>query len=521
MTDRRLRMIRGSSELGREMLAKLDETTIRVHIGDDPPWAEQLLAEALVDILGRLLPRVLVTGAGDTAAHADLPPGPALLADRFEGMRAHGVEPLTPDEPSLTVAIGSANGGDIYCDGEGWQAYVGPAPSLISEHVSPLPIGPLAAACRAAARVFAVVMEPFGAEVAPLEPVYWSALTYAAAAEPLAEPALKAPSAIEAVLAGAGSVGGAAAYTFARVPGLDGELDIVDPQALEAHNPDRALLATEALAQAEALKVDVAADALAHLPLTTRRHQMRLEEWVASRPREAGLPLTLCSFDTVDARRELQDCLPLEVINAACGPDDVMLSGHRTGTGPCLYCVYMPQVMDVAQITFRLIVEATRLPELMVQGLLQENAPLAKVHLEQIEDARSFDRGTLEGYLGKSLDELYRGALMYAEREFKRGDSAAAVATPFVTALAGVLLAGEALKAGAGDEYRPFRLGPWAPGRDRYDESLSSSAADAFTSTIPRWGDERCLCRSARRARLLRERYRLESDGGASESAMN
>jgi hypothetical protein len=521
VTDRRLRMIRGSDELAREVLATLDETTIAVHVDEGAPWAHQLLAEALVDILGRLFPRVLVTGPGETAAHPDLPPGPALVAERLEAARAHGVAPLDPGEPALTVVIGSAEGGDIYCDGEGWQAYLGPAPSLIGEHTTPLPIGPLAAACRAAARVFTVVMEPFGAQAAPFEPVYWSALTYMAAAEPLAEPELGVPAAIEAVLAGAGSVGGAAAYTFARAPGLGGEFDIVDPQALEPHNPDRALLATEALAQAGAVKVEIAADALAHLPLEVRKHRMFLEEWVASRPREAGLPLALCSYDTAEARRELQDCLPLEVINAACGPDSVMVSGHRTGTGPCLYCVYMPQVMDVEQITFRLIVEATRLPAPMVQGLLQENAPLARFHLEQIEYARGFAPGTLDAYLGKTLDELYRGALMYAEREFERGDSAAAVATPFVTALAGVLLASEALKAGGGEEYAAFRLGPWAPGRNRYDESLASSAAHGFTSTVPRWADERCLCRSARRERLLGERYGLAADEGAGPSAMN
>jgi hypothetical protein len=51
----------------------------------------------------------------------------------------------------------------------------------------------------------------------------------------------------------------------------------------------------------------------------------------------------------------------------------------------------------------------------------------------------------LTAYEGKTLEELYRDALMYAEREFERDGYVAAVAAPFVTAL----LAGEALKAAA------------------------------------------------------------------------
>jgi hypothetical protein len=520
VSDRRLRMIRGSEEFGREVLATLDAATVGVHIEADPSAARQVLAEALVDILARLFPRIAITGADGVAVCAELPPaaGGGALRDRLEAVRAQGITPQNPGEPDVTVVIGAGEG-EVFCDGSGWQSYLGPVPSLLANQSAEVPVGALAAACRAAARVFGIVMERFGEPLPPLESVYWSGLTYKAAGEPIDHPETAAQFAIDAVLAGAGSVGGAAAYTFARVPQLAGELDIVDPQALEPHNPDRAILATEELASARAVKVDVARDALAHLPLEVRKHQMTLEEWVAERPREARLPLVLCSFDEIEPRRELQDCLPLEVANAACSPDGVMLTGHRTGAGPCIYCVYIAEVLDTERITFKLIVEATGLGAGLVQGLLEQNAPLASVHLEEIEDKRGFARGTLQAYQGRSLIELYEGALMYGEREFEQDDAAAAVATPFVTALAGVLLAAEALKAGVGD--RENRLGPWRAGRDRYDESLAASAANAYTSTVPRWPDARCLCRSTRRERILRARYGLNPAGGAGSDTMN
>src|SRR5205085_1602007 len=74
VSDRRLRMIRGSEELGRGVLAVLDATTLRIDLSENAPWAHQVLGEALVDLLSRLFPRVLITGCGQAAPHPELPP---------------------------------------------------------------------------------------------------------------------------------------------------------------------------------------------------------------------------------------------------------------------------------------------------------------------------------------------------------------------------------------------------------------------------------------------------------------
>lgn len=511
MTDWRLRMIQGSDALAQEIVRALDETTIEVRFGDATPWRRQVLGIALVDILGRLFPRIAITGADDVDADQMLPPGEADFRDRLASARSHGVGALPAnDTPALVVAVGNHPGdASIYCDANGWQSYIGTGPS---QWEGPgdrtVPIGAVAAACRAAAHVFTSLLAPFGT-VSHAMPtgVYSSALTYECGTDPLPVHDLPAPLALHSALAGAGSVGGAATYVFAHVPGLAGELEVIDYQRLEPHNPGRALLATKQLAARKRRKALVAVEALAHQSdLQATPHPVPLEDWVASRDRDAGLPLMLCAFDSVEARRELQDAIPLNVINAACDAEHIVISGHVTDDGPCVYCLHVPDVLDTERIAYKLIVDGSGLPPKMVQGLLEQRALLTSQHIAQIEDHRHFQRGVLEHYIGKDLRTLYDAELRYAETAFDRDGERVAVATPFVTALAGVLLAGEALKAGD-DAYREFRLGPFTPGRNKYEENVLGSPTNALVLPVARWAGAECLCQSTRRLRLLHTRY--------------
>lgn len=161
-------------------------------------------------------------------------------------------------------------------------------------------------------------------------------------------------------MVGAGSVGGAAVYALACVPELSGSLTIVDPENLESKNPDRALLATAEAADAGESKVLVAAQALEHLSgLAVDPHQEAIADFVARRGRADTLPLVLSAVDSAESRRSIQDCLPLQVVNAACSPDEATVSGHVTGAGPCVCCLHMPDVLDEDQIRWRLISKAT------------------------------------------------------------------------------------------------------------------------------------------------------------------
>ena len=523
MSDPRLRVIRAGAESDESAILGALDQTVRVALpAGTPSWEHQVLALALVDLLGRLFPRIAIDAEPRTPAHHALPPGPTLFAERLQSARAHGIGPKESGEPVVTIGVGpDAGAADVYVDGRGWISYVGTDfPALEADTEALIPVGPLAAASRGAAQVFGRLLGDLIEPRSPIRSSYWSGLTYETAERPMKDQDVPVPTTVEALLAGAGSVGGAAVYLLARVPGLTGKLDIIDPQELEERNFVRALLATAAAARAKDEKAATAKAALAHqTALQAEAHPKRLAEFVAERPREMTLPLVLCAVDSIHARREIQDSLPLELMNAACSTHEIAVSGHVTDEGPCVYCLYLSQVLDRDRILARLIEQATGLPFLTVVGALVNRAPLTERDLRQIERNRDLHAGALQAYLGRQLDELYRAELLYGEmRVTGSGGGQAAVATPFVTALAGFILGGEAVKAAGDARLARYRLGPRGNIGTKYAESVLHSPNDRIITNPRRTDGTFCLCRSTRRLRLLRERYGLNrEETGAAE----
>lgn len=514
MTDRRLRFIRGEQDEAGAILAALDERTIDIALPEPPvPHATQLLAIAATDLLGRLFPRISFSCPREEPASAALPPGPPTLLERLEEARRTGIAPLDPGEPYTRLALGAAGSeADLYADGHGWQSYLGTEPSnLLPAGEEDNPIGPLCAASRLGAHAFRHQLAAELGDLPAARSTYFSALDYQAANEPLPAAREALPRSLHAVLVGAGSVGGAIVYALARVPGLIGELDIVDPQRLQPGNPDRAILATVAQATAEEWKAAVAVAALVHQDgLFARPYESDVAAFVAGRERKRPLPLCVCGVDSPESRRSLQDCLPLDLVNAACAPREVMISGHRTGAGPCLCCLQMEEALDTGNIRYRMIARESGLNEQMVLQLMIQPVPLDAAHLAHIERHRGLAAGALGAYAGRTLTELWEAELLYGESRLKQGESTVAVAAPWITSLAGFLAAGEALKHGD-PTLASFRLGPGGLAI-KWEEGVYGSPADGMLTSPPRWRSNECLCRSPRRRRILIERHGLDED---------
>jgi len=218
--------------------------------------------------------------------------------------------------------------------------------------------------------------------------------------------------------------------------------------------------------------------------------------------------LLICYFR--DERSVSPERLTLELIDAACSPDEVSISGHRTDDGPCVYCMHVGPLLQSEQIRLRLIARATGFAEKMVAGLIVTSAPLSAQHLGMIERHRGLAAGSLLDYEGETLEELWRKELLYGEARVRTSTGGeAAVAAPFVTALAGFLLAGEALKQ-SDVAFAPYRLGALGELSTRYAESPWGSPFDRQLIALARWKGHECLCRSGRRLKLLRQRYGLE-----------
>ncbi|MCW2984444.1 MAG: hypothetical protein JWR63_2014 [Conexibacter sp.] len=517
MNDPRVRVTQRAGAGEQEIIAALDAPTLRLLLGSDADRRDvQLIVLALVDLLGRVFPRVEVIGADAIPAHADLPPGPTGLVGRIEEARAQGTAPLPAGEPTVTVGIGNVeSAADLYIDGGGWQSYLGTERSRLEPQETAIPIGALAAACRGAAHLFAQATERLFSAVPPPRSAYSSALSWQSSEHPLEEPSPSAVGALHAALVGAGSVGGAAVYALARTPGLAGELHVIDPQALEPGNFDRALLAGRPIASGRPDKANVAKDTLAHLgpALQVRPHRATIGDFVAGRPREATLPLVLCAVDSAHARRSLQDCLPLEVINAACWPSEIALSGHVTDAGPCVCCLHMRETLDGEQVRAKLIAQATGINFYEVVVMLAQQVPLHAQALRFVELRTGRPDGSLAAYEGRQLAELWREQLLYGAATLRTEEgTVVAVAAPWVTALAGVVLAAETLKSTDPETYGTWRLGP-APGSPaiKYAENPYVAPTEALLSRPDRWEGDQCLCRSPRRLSLLRERYGLDA----------
>jgi molybdopterin/thiamine biosynthesis adenylyltransferase len=509
MSDEQRQLSGDMQQVVRDRLGQPVRLTVA---GSDPAWRHQIAAIALADLLGRFCTDLTIAGDPAAPAHPALPPGPALLLERLHDAAANGgIASRAQDGLTavVSVAIAAGDGADIYVDGSGWISYVGTEPGSALPDENTVVIGPLSAACRAASRVHQRLLDDLHV-ARPQEPrSWWSALTLQAldAAPDDVGPSLQ-QSFVDALLMGAGSIGGAAVYTVARTPRLAGRLDVIDPETLEARNALKALVARQADVTAGASKAQVAARELAHLPaLAVNGETGTLAQWVAARPAERPLPLVLCAVDSIAARRELQDHGPLDVLNAACGDLDVTVSSHRTDDGPCIYCLHIETVLDSEATQVRILARETGIHDRMVAELLTRSVPLNATHLRGIEQHRGEPPGALSHWQGQTLDVLYRERILYGEARVRSGDASAAVVAPYVTALAGVLLASELLKRTGDAELRATALGPSGLAI-KYEESLAHGSAGMLTNP-PRWPTSECLCRSTRRLALLRDRYGL------------
>lgn len=513
MADPRFRSLGSSDEDVAHLAVRLEQPVRLLVSGTKVSWSRQLLAICLADLLGRLLSRLEIVCDVEIKADDRLPPGPMSLEERLTEARAHSlIEPLDTagEEPVLTVVIGEEAEGDVYVDGSGWISYLGERPGEALAQDETNPIGPLVAACRGAAQTMQRLIADLLPTTTFVESSYWSALTLNECQpgdDPRSLPLVNPH--VEALLMGAGSIGGAAVYALGRVPGLAGSLPIVDFDRLEEKNSRKALLARGSDITAGTSKAKVASKELAHLDaLEAEPFEMSLADYVAARPAKDPLPLVLTAVDSIAARRELADHMPLLALNAACGDTQISVSGHRTDDGPCVYCLYIGEVLDVTANRAKMMQRELGLPAAMILQLRIHTAGLEVQHLRQIEGHRGLDRGALSDYRGKTIDALFDERVLYGETKIEDGEGRRTLLQlAFVPALAGFLLAGEALKAGPDLDCHQYRLGPDGLAIE-YVESMFEAPVGMRTNP-PRWGTSECLCRSQRRLALMRERYGL------------
>lgn len=516
-TDGRLRFVRSlqggaSGVSGEELRRRLDEQPIALVVGAQvaTQFTVQVTALTAVNLLARLFRRLVIV-TPDVPVHGQVP----FLNGRLSPALAQFASRVHPDtraevattRPSGAVALhvagaaAGASGGDVFCHGAGWLARVG------RRAVEPLaatdtnPVGALVAAALGAAEVFKVVFGDVLAAVTPAEDVTLSALTYEVGDLDVG-PAPGDMRLPETTLVGAGSIGSAFLWGLAHLRAARGALTIVDHDRLEAHNPDRAILVLDGAAASGAWKAEWARDTVQPwlLDVAVAAHRGTIRGYVDSLPPDYTLPLVISAVDRVESRRDIQDALPGGILNASMGATNVEVTRHGLlSEGACLYCVYLPEVLERAPITVALA-RTGFAPKDVAEMLLPDKRRLLTVgDVRGIERRHDLPEGALAQYAGRPLQELLRDPRWYSQAAVTVDEGQALVTTAFVSALAGFFLLGEALKD-AIPALASYRLA------SVYEQELLA-IPNAFIYAAPRDTTGYCLCHNPLRQRLSRAKY--------------
>jgi hypothetical protein len=323
-----------------EQAAATAGRTVAITLGAAATPSQQLLARALLDSVLRLDPLVA-----------------EVRLDGFDERVLAGLEQRLPLEtggsPSgnvdYTIAVATpATGADLVLDAAGWLVDLG---GKIDDQPGPLnPIGPLAAAALGAAETFKAL---FGLSYpdAPATRRFDAAsgrFSFFDYAHDGQSPALT-PVEIDAFLAGAGGV---AAGTITALGELgrqiSGSLRLIDHDLLDSHSLNRVSYARWASAVNQASKVAEAKFYLdARLPnLTVTAHPESFSDFkhhLAPRRSERRYDLIVTALDNDDVRHEVQRELPRVLVDAATGRDaNCRVERVLLGEWACLGCTRRP-----------------------------------------------------------------------------------------------------------------------------------------------------------------------------------
>ena len=513
MSDPRLSFASAVTLPNAEVRDRLNGTVVRIEVtpGALVTLPGQVLTYQLATLTARLFDHVVLEGDDAVRVHA----GIRLLTGAFlPSLREllPTLRPTSAEEPSgqfIRMQVGdddsSSSPQDLFVGAVNWVAMLSTSePRPVREGTNPC--GALAAGALAAAEVFKLAFDGRMTGALRATEINLSLLSYAASEEGrfVDQPELPDRIAIDAVLAGCGSVGCAFLLGALLTPGLEGRLATVDNGVFDSRNPYKYSLLDWSAAKRAAVKAEWAAlqvTTLAAGAITATPFVGTAAEYVASLPETYRLPIVVAAVDTREARLEIQDMLPERIVNAGIAGTVVEVSSHGFGEGACLGCVIMQQEME--SWSAEPIATRTGLSAARVDELIKTNAGLTKEDTDRMIIAGKISMesaGELEDYEGQPLLSFVN-RLPYADTLINSsgGIAVARVTTAFVSAFAGVLLLAEFLKASVPaleqyrveNSYRQDLIGIPAEGRFRYDRDPH------------RW----CACHSPFRLQVFREKY--------------
>lgn len=281
-------------------------------------------------------------------------------------------------------------------------------------------------------------------------------------------------------LLGAGSVGSSTVYAALLIGIAGGPVDVVDPDSFRTRNKLRYPVLRAALTEP---KVTWLAELAQASGLDLVPHEKDVQGFLEQFAEPPVVALAAVSVDTPEGRRDATDLFARTTLNAGVGGMQLHVARHGFGDGACAYCQYVDEkpslsgsqmlanmigisverVITIQQLEGGVVSEADA-AQMAASGLFQDQPPQA----------------------GERLADLQRR--IYAQAAVQMDGGPVLISTPFVSAIAGLLLLVEALKESY-ERLQPYRLA------GRYDLDMSGEPPP-FTQATVREPSGRCLCHS-------------------------
>ena len=337
------------------------------------------------------------------------------------------------------------------------------------------------------------LLSPFGfARVAAPPTLVWNLLDHRLRPAPATdESPSSTPSSL--LICGAGSVGSSAAALLASA--TPGEATIVDPDTFDPlRNPYRYPAATSATSGG---KSDWLAGVLNDAGWRASSLAVTVADWVAAAPEPGFDGLLLASVDSVDARADVADVLARITLTAGvAGLAFHVQREHPADDAACPFC----QFVDVGRPSSQMQVwaEQTGIPIPRI-GELIGGAPLSAEDVAHPVNAGRIAPGAGGALVGRRLVDLV--GRVYADAQVINPEGGeVTVSAPFVSWLAGVVLAAEANKLARGLSML-----------DRRVEIDLSGVPAGVVRRLPSDPTGRCLCQSPVRRRWARALYERDA----------
>lgn len=493
MTGMRARI--GASQTGATADAVVDaldsvRPVIRVGRHVSPP--ARTAAVGLLSMLARTHPHAVLDCDGPLVPNAW---GIDDAADATAVLAGVTVEPTRGFDRDVVFGVGCDTPADFHIGGDDWTTVL--SRSAAAETAASHGYGLHAAAAYAAAQLLGELLTSFGFAHVPTQATFvWNLVDYRLRAAPdtSASTSSRAPSLL---VCGAGSVGSSAVALLAS--GTPGMATIIDPDTFDvSRNPYRYPAATSVTSGPKSLWL---ADVLRRNGWQASSVEGSVADWVAAASDPSFDGLLLSSVDTVDARADVADVLARTTLTAGvAGLAFHVQREYPADDAACPFC----QFVDVGRPSSQVQVWAdhTGIPLRRI-GELIGGAPLTADDVAYAVSAGRMSPETGEALVGRRLVDLV--GRIYADAQVP--DTAGGVVTvsaPFVSWLAGVVLAAEVNKPAEG-----------LPMLDRRVDLDLSGVPAGVTRRIASDPTGRCLCRSP-----VRRRWARALSGEAGSAAM-